>query len=201
MHVAMIARVERYDAEKQVVDVQPQLKRRVQVMADERDADGESNRDDNNDGDTIHETLPVIPNVPVLFPRAGGFFISFPIVRGDYVQLIFNDWPLDVWRQGDDPGDSLELHDNHGLHGAVAIPGVYPAAMALKNAHTQNLVLGNERGAQAHFFEKHIALGDEHAKEPVALGGPVLDALNAIANAFNAHVHNIVKPSRPPRNP
>jgi hypothetical protein len=188
VHVAMIARVERYDAQKQVVDVQPQLKRRV--MSDEHDAEtGTDTEGGDDDGETTTETLPIIPNVPVLFPRAGGFFISFPIQRGDYVQLIFNDWPIDAWREGDSADGVAELHENHGLHGAVAIPGVYPAAKALKDAHAQNLVLGYEGGAQAHFFDKHIALGDEKAKEFVALNGPLVKALEDMATAFNGHTH------------
>ena len=74
VHTAIIAKVESYDAAKQLVNVAPVLKRSIENMR----------------GEWIAEQLPVLCDVPVLFPRAGGFFISFPIQPGDFVQLIFN---------------------------------------------------------------------------------------------------------------
>jgi len=96
VHTALIARVERYDAKKQLVDAQPVLKRRLKF----------------EDGQTTHEKFPLILDVPVLFPRASGYFISFPIQKGDFVQLIFNEESDDGIR--------------HSLNRAIAIPGVYP---------------------------------------------------------------------------
>jgi hypothetical protein len=201
-HVAMIARVERYDAEKQVVDVQPQLKRRVLALHS-----GESPGDEER---TVAESLPVLCNVPVLFPRAGGFFISFPIQRGDCVQLLFNDWPIDGWRHGDDPGDSMLPAENHGLHGAVAIPGIYPAAQALstKDADQNALVIGKENGAQIHLTSSDIALGDATAKDTVALASKVISELQRIVTALNSHTHppvvigpGVTAPVAPPPTP
>jgi hypothetical protein len=184
-HVAMVGRVERYDATKQVVDVQPMLKRPVQEDTEDADeSSGDAER-------SASEPFPVIPNVPVLFPRAGGFFISFPIQRGDYVQVLFNDWPLDGCLQGDDQGNSFEPQQNHGLNGAVAIAGIYPAAQALsaKDAHADNMVLGKEGGLQIHVTKDHIALGDEHAADSVALADKVKFELQRIVTALNAHTH------------
>ena len=41
---------------------------------------------------------PVINNVPVLFPEAGGYSIRFPLSEGDNVLLIFNQRGLDHWK-------------------------------------------------------------------------------------------------------
>jgi hypothetical protein len=81
VHTALIAKVESYDAETQQVNVSPVLKRQVKTL----------------DGTWVSEQLPILCNVPVLFPRAGGFFISFPIQPGDFVQLIFNEVSIDEW--------------------------------------------------------------------------------------------------------
>jgi hypothetical protein len=66
VHTAMIGKVERYDAEKQLVDVAPVLKRQIK----------------NIEGAWQSEELPMLCDVPVLFPRAGGYFISLPIQPG-----------------------------------------------------------------------------------------------------------------------
>jgi hypothetical protein len=34
-------------------------------------------------------------DVPILFPRAGGFFISLSIQIGDYIQVIFHETSID----------------------------------------------------------------------------------------------------------
>jgi hypothetical protein len=67
VHTALIAKVESYDAEKQQVSISPVLRRKIKSF----------------DSDWVKEQLPVLSEVPVLFPRAGGFFISFPIQPGD----------------------------------------------------------------------------------------------------------------------
>lgn len=144
LHVAMPGKVESYDAEKQVVSVKPQLKTAY--------PDGE--------GDYTHKEIPVIPNVPVAFPRAGGFFLSFPIQKGDYVLLVFSERSIQAWRDKGtavDPGD-LALHP---LDGAVAIPGVYPAASALADADATNLILGKDGtpGAQVKLTSTQVHLG------------------------------------------
>src|SRR5271170_5596900 len=120
VHTALIAKVESYDAEKQQVDVSPVLHRRVKTL----------------EGEWISEELPVLCDVPVLFPRAGGFFISFPIQPGDFVQLIFNEVSIDEWVIEEAP--TVSHHQRFVLQGAVAVPGVSPQSKALVGAHKTN---------------------------------------------------------------
>jgi hypothetical protein len=87
VHTALIAKVENYNAEKQLVDISPVLKRSIATM----------------DDDLVSEDLPMLCDVPVLFPRAGGFFISFPIQPGDFVQLIFNETDIEEWFEAKEP--------------------------------------------------------------------------------------------------
>lgn len=107
VHTALIAKVESYDADKQLVDVALVLKRRLQ----------------NIDGEWINETLPVLCDVPVLFPRAGGFFLSFPIQPGDFVQLIFNESSIEAWLT--DSAPSVLSTQRFTLEGAIASPGCF----------------------------------------------------------------------------
>ena len=83
-HTAMPGRVEKYDSQRQKADVKPLLKRTVV----------------NLDGTELSEELPVIPDVPVVFPRAGGFFISLPIKKGDFVLLVFCERSIDNYTAG-----------------------------------------------------------------------------------------------------
>jgi hypothetical protein len=144
VHTAMPGKVESYDAATQTVSVKPQLKTAY--------PDGE--------GDYTHKDLPVIPNVPVAFPRAGGFFVSFPIQKGDFVLLVFSERSIQAWR---DKGTAVEPGDLglHPLDGAVAIPGVFPEADALDDAHASNMRLGKDgtAGAQIEITESEVRLG------------------------------------------
>lgn len=171
VHTALIAKVERYDAEKQLVDVAPVLKRSIKTL----------------DGEWAHESLPVLCDVPVLFPRAGGFFLSFPIQAGDFVQLIFNEASIEAWLT--DKAPNTPCNQRFSLEGAVAIPGVFPLNKALSGAHAENLVLGQEQGLQIHIDGQKIRLGSADAHEALAIASKVQEELDRIKASFNAHTH------------
>jgi hypothetical protein len=162
VHTALIAKVESYDAKKQLVDVAPMLKRRIKNQEDE----------------WVNEQLPLLCDVPVLFPRAGGFFISFPIKPGDFVQLIFNEVNIEEWLENSRP--TIACNERFTLHGAVAIPGVYPQSKALSDAHETNLVLGIEQGLQIHIDSEKIRLGSADAHEALAIASKVIMELELL---------------------
>ena len=101
VHTAMIGKVERYDAEKQLVDVVPMLKRYIKDI----------------EGSWQSEELPMLCDLPVLFPRAGGYFISFPIQPGDFVQVIFNEANIEEWF--DESAPTIVDNQRFTLQGAV----------------------------------------------------------------------------------
>ena len=107
MHVALPAQIERYDHTEQRADVLPLL-RRVYV-------DGEV------------QGMPVVPDVPVVWPRSGGAQMTMPVRRGDTVLLVFTDRSIDRWlaQGGDVTPDDRRQHD---LSDAVAVPGLVPFA-------------------------------------------------------------------------
>jgi len=131
--------------------------------------------------------LPMLCDVPVLFPRAGGFFISFPIQPGDFVKLIFNEVDIEAWLENSPP--SIADNQRFSLKGAVALPGVYPQAKTLLDAHKSNLVLGKDQGLQIHIDEQKIRLGSADASEALALASKVKEELDRIKAAFNIHTH------------
>lgn len=170
VHTALIARVESYDCKNQQVNVSPVLKRTIKSL----------------NGQNIIEQLPMLCDVPVLFPRAGGYFISFPIQPGDFVQLVFNESSIDEWLIGD---AGLAHNERFTLHGAVAIPGVYPESKPIHGAHNRNFVAGKDDGLQIHIDDQKIRLGSADASEALAIASKVKAELEKIKSVFNAHTH------------
>lgn len=171
MHTALIARVESYDAAKQQVNVSPVLKRAIKSVTHE----------------VILEQLPVLSDVPVLFPRAGGFFISFPIQPGDFVQIVFNEVSIEEWIST--AATSVESIERFSLQGAVAIPGVFPDSNPLSGAHEKNFVAGKDNGVQLHIDSEKICLGSADASEALAIASKVMEEFEKIRSAFNSHTH------------
>lgn len=191
MHVALPGRIEKYDAATQKADVQPMIQLKTPT----------------NDGGSLLENLPIINEVPVMFPRCGTFFISFPLVVGDYVLLVFNDASIDNYATGTlsvpaDPGD-FRTHD---INDAVCFPGFFPFASALKQADTTNLALGkDEGGIQIHLTPGGVAevkFGGGTANKSAAIAENLQTLYIQFKALYDAHVHPTgVGPSGPPAVP
>lgn len=176
VHTALPARVESYDAASQKISAKP-LVRALTPTAD---------------GGELNESVPIINDVPVVFPRAGGFFISLPVQQGDHVLLIFNERSVDKFIAGE--GDEVDPIDprDHDLSDAVALVGFYPFSKSLADAISANLVLGKEAGTQVHIKDGEIDLGSENAADFVAQAQKVLTELSAIIGKYNEHTHTKV---------
>lgn len=171
LHTAMPGVVVSYDATSQTADIRPAIK---DVYRDK-------------DGVRQVEDLPILPKVPVLFPRGGGFHLSFPLTAGDGVLLIFSEVSIDRWRESSqvtDPGDLRR----HGLSGAVAIPGVGPADSALNDASASDLVLGKD-GQEGKVVVKNDSVEIAGGADFVALAQKVLTELQAVKTAYDSHTH------------
>lgn len=84
-HVCLPCIVQSYNEEKKTVDVQPAIRERYA---------GE-------DGKIQYVNYPLLVNVPVCFPAAGGYHICFPINRGDECIVVFSDLSYDnFWLHG-----------------------------------------------------------------------------------------------------
>jgi hypothetical protein len=128
-HTMLPGKIEKYDPVKQKADVKPLIKRTV-ILQDSTELTAES--------------LPVIPDVPVIFPQGSGFFLSVPLQKGDYVMLLFCERSIDQYISGQgidtDPIDT-RIHD---LSDAVALPGFVPYARSLKNVVSDEMRLGQD---------------------------------------------------------
>lgn len=105
IHTALPGAIIDYDFTTQKANIQPLLNKKW--------ADG------------TETPLPVLSNIPVIFPRAGGASLTFPVNKGDYCLVLFIERSTDLWKsQGGlvTPNDSRKFDLSDG----VAIMGLYP---------------------------------------------------------------------------
>lgn len=178
--VAMPGIIKTYDATKQTAEIQLMVKR---VLEDET-------------GERVEESFPVLPDVPIVFPRGGGFGVTLPLAAGNNVIVVFCDLSIDQWRakNKETAPDDLRMH---GLGGAIAIPGLYATGQEFASTHATHMVLGKDDGAKIYVkTDGTIHIYEENASQFVALAQKVFDEINALrttvdafVTVFNLHVH------------
>ncbi len=169
-HTAIPAKVLSYNPTSQTVKVQFCVK----------------NPYTDEDGAVAWEELPVLDNVPVLFPRGGGFFITVPLVVGDFVWVMFSELATGQWREtGTVPSEAVETK-RHGLGHAWAMPGPFPSADPLSGPSASELRMGKEGGVQVNIGASEIRLGSGTPSDFVALASAVATELAQIAIKFLA---------------
>ena len=119
LHTAMPGEVVSFDADAQEADVQPLTKRRYPS------------------GEVVD--LPMLQRVPVVFPRGGPAFITWPLAAGDKVALLFCERSIDAWK---DDGGIYNPEDGrkHHLSDAVAIPGLFPSSDTVEVSSDELLI-------------------------------------------------------------
>lgn len=175
LRVAMPARVESYDADRQCVDVQP-------AISDLYERDGER----------VAERLPVITDVPVHFPGSGGYRVTWPIARGSEVLLVFCSSSLDEWkaRGGGEVAPSDDRR--HHLNDAIAIPGVHalsPPTTAPTDAmvvHAPVLRLGGPAAAGDVVVQSALTAFMLALDAAIPSAGTAASALTALKAALQA---------------
>ncbi len=105
VHTALPGQIISYDHTTQKATIQPCLKKSYL------------------DGTT--QEMPILNNVPVIFPRAGGASLTFPVLPGDTCLLLFVERSTDLWKS---VGGVVAPNDprKFDLSDAVAIMGLMP---------------------------------------------------------------------------
>lgn len=179
VHTAFPARVESVerDGTSWLVDVKPMYLRYIPKRG----------------GGEVAEELPVIPQVPVVWPSAGGWGIAMPIEVGDHVLVIASEHAIGEWRARGAVCDPV-LRGRHDLNGCFAIPGAATAgrkfADALSAAAEAGIVIGKDGGIQIAMSTSEIKLG-RGASSYAAKADAVLDRLQDIVTSFNTHTHTV----------
>lgn len=175
LHTSMPGVIRSYDPETKTADIQPVLK--VPIYEPETGDPGEA------------EELPVIPNVPVSFPRGGGWHLSWPMEVGDHVTLVFSEAATGQWRTTGELSEPADVR-RHCLGYPTAFPGAHPDDDVLLDDDPLNvitsgkLVLGKDGDPT-----QSIRIGPSGIEiggllpVPLAMGPGSVAALNAIVTA------------------
>lgn len=126
LRVSLPVRVEKYDHEKQMVDVKPLIKKEYRLNSEV-------------------VSLPIISSVPVNFPSSdgGNCRIVLPIKVGDLGYVVVCDRSIDKWLSGN--GQEVNPQDVriHNFTDAIYVPGLRPFNNALIIDNADDLFIIN----------------------------------------------------------
>ncbi|HHS9970056.1 TPA: Gp138 family membrane-puncturing spike protein [Raoultella ornithinolytica] len=97
-------------------------------------------------GAEVSVSLPLLVDVPVVFPRGGGCTLTFPVTAGDECLVIFADRCIDFWWQS---GGIQEPVDGrmHELSDAFCIVGPQSQAKKISGISTSAVELRSDDGS------------------------------------------------------
>jgi len=149
LRVSLPGIIESYDPIANTCTVQPALKGQT---ADEL-------------GNYTSAPLPLLVDVPVVFPRGGGCSITFPIKEGDECLVVFSDRCIDFWWQSGGVQEPVDPRQ-HDLSDAFAFVGPMSQPNVIGNISTTTLQMRTDDGLA------YIELDpNSHAINLVAPGG------------------------------
>lgn len=89
--------------------------------------------------------LPLLLDVPVVFPSAGGFSLTLPIAVADEVLVVFSSRCIDSWWQSGGIGRPMEAR-MHDLSDGFAIPGPKSQPNVVPSISSTKMALRNKAG-------------------------------------------------------
>ncbi len=122
--------VESFDAVKMTVTLQPTIKAQISRV----------------DGRIDAVTMPLLLDVPVIFPTGGGFTLTFPVQPGDEALAVFASRCIDSWWQSGGVQEQAELR-THSLSDAFAILGPRSQPRVLPAISTSTVQLRSDDGS------------------------------------------------------
>ncbi len=117
------------DLDKQTVSVQPSIQGSVS----------------NPDGSVQNVNMPLLVDVPIVWPRAGGFALTFPVAAGNEVLVVFASRCIDSWWQSGGVGAPAEAR-MHDLSDGFAILAPTSQPKKLSNVSSANVQLRDDAG-------------------------------------------------------
>ena len=142
-------------------------------------------------------SLPVLTDVPVIFPGAGGVTLTLPLAEGDEVELRFQSRCIDQWFSagGVQRAGSNRKHD---LSDAVAYPGLRSLPRVLTNISTTVAQLRSDHGSTFVSLDpagkavEIAAAGGIKLVGPVTVTGPIMASGDISSNGttLETHIHS-----------
>ncbi|WP_047236639.1 Gp138 family membrane-puncturing spike protein [Chromobacterium subtsugae] len=90
--------------------------------------------------------LPLLLDVPVVFPRGGGGVLTFPLTGGDECLVVFSSRCIDAWWQSGGVQIPMEMR-MHDLSDGFALPGPYSQAQKISGISLNSVQLRSADGS------------------------------------------------------
>ncbi len=95
------------------------------------------------DGTTSQVSMPLLVDVPICWPKAGGFAVTLPVTIGDEILVVFASRCIDSWWQSG--GEQNPAEDRmHDLSDGFAIFAPTSQSKKLANVQTDGIEIRNE---------------------------------------------------------
>lgn len=180
-NTAIPAYVTKYNSATQTVDVQV-------PFLDIYEIDGQSTQQEH--------PWPELPDVPIVFPRGGGWSITWPLSKGDNVLLVFAQRSIDDWwaTNGQSKISPVDLR-RQDISDAFAIPGPPTDKTKLKADHVSatDLIIRHSDGTELQIGKagtvsitgSRLNIGSESASVALAKGQVTTDQINTLTTRVN----------------
>ncbi|CQR71689.1 hypothetical protein SOV_04850 [Sporomusa ovata DSM 2662] len=129
LRVAMPGIIESYDPATQTATIQPAIREKVNI-----------------NGNQEWTNIPLLVDVPILFPRAGGYAITFPVSAGDECLVFFADCCYDAFWQSGGVQNQIDRR-RHDLSDGLAIVTGISQPNKLSSVSSSGLQIRNDTGS------------------------------------------------------
>lgn len=130
IRVSLPGIIQSFDPDTQTVTVQPSIREKVI----------------NDDLTQQWVDIPLLLDVPVVIPRAGGYVLTMPIKQGDECLVVFGDSCFDAWFSNGGVQNQIEKR-RHDLSDAFALIGVWSQPRKINNYSTTSAQLRSDDGS------------------------------------------------------
>ncbi|MBS9424527.1 phage baseplate assembly protein V [Photorhabdus caribbeanensis] len=130
LYVSLPCIIQSFDADAVTVTAQPAIRWKIRQK----------------DGELESVSLPLLVDVPVIFPRGGGVTLTFPVRAGDECLVVFADRCIDYWWQSGGVQEPVDPRQ-HNLSDGFAIVGPQSQQQKITNISTHTAQLRSDDGA------------------------------------------------------
>jgi hypothetical protein len=164
VYTTELGEIQKYDPATRTADVRVIVQRAVPT----------------EEGGVVYEELPILPGIPVAFPRGGGTRMSWPLQKGDVALCSVLKSSISSWREtGQVPCKPVDTRGHHPAHAVYhAGASLVPDATSEPNTSVNGIILE----------ATEIRLG-ANAAQYIALADDVKARLDALQVAHDTHKH------------
>jgi hypothetical protein len=174
LHTSMPGIIQSFDAVSQTASVQPAVKRIFKTTEEDVEI-------------LTPVDLPILINVPVHFPRGGGYSMTFPVKKGDECLLEFCERSIDNWYRTGEVKEPLDRRF-HSLSDATATVGLSSKPNAVPNYSTTSVQIKKDDGNASFSIKDDNGIRMENSSGFVELQADGKFNINGVI--FDTHFHD-----------